>query len=123
MSHLTIHKHRALVRLRGILPLESCILCLESCFLYKCRGSITSVEKALQIAPFMQNKANFQKSQMNVSSVYTKDYENIANWTLGENEPNTNPIKANQTHSPRPRCYPKKQRPPPKHPRKDRFLS
>ncbi len=43
----------------------------------------------------MQNKANFRKSQMNVNLYNTTDYENIANWTLGENEPNTNPIKAN----------------------------
>jgi len=32
---------------------------------------------------------------MNVNKVLTKDYENISNWTLGENKPNTNPIKAN----------------------------
>ncbi len=32
---------------------------------------------------------------MNVSSVKTKEYENISNWTLGENKPKTNPIKAN----------------------------
>ena len=25
----------------------------------------------------------------------TTDYENIANWTLGENKPNSNPIKPN----------------------------
>jgi len=43
----------------------------------------------------MQNKPNFQKSQMNVRSVITKDYENIANWTLGENKPNSKPIKPN----------------------------
>jgi beta-mannanase len=41
----------------------------------------------------MQNKANFQKSQMNVNTAITKDYENIANWTLGENKPNSNPIQ------------------------------
>jgi len=45
----------------------------------------------------MQNKPNLLNAQMNVSAVKTKDYENIANWTLGENKPNTNPIKANQT--------------------------
>jgi len=43
----------------------------------------------------MQNKPNFQKSQMNVIAYNTKDYENIANWTLGENKPNSNPIKPN----------------------------
>ncbi len=45
----------------------------------------------------MQNEPNFQKSQMNVSAVKTKEYENKCNWTLGENEPNTNPIKPNQS--------------------------
>ncbi len=55
----------------------------------------TTVESPLQIDPFMQNKANFLESQMNVNLYNTRDYENIANWTLGENEPNTNPIKAN----------------------------
>jgi len=32
---------------------------------------------------------------MNVNPYNTTDYENKSNWTLGENEPNTNPIKAN----------------------------
>jgi len=43
----------------------------------------------------MQNKANFQKSQMNVNIYNTTVYENNANWTLGENKPNSNPIKPN----------------------------
>jgi len=43
----------------------------------------------------MQNKPNFQKSQMNVNPYITTDYENISNWTLGENKPNSNPIKPN----------------------------
>ncbi len=30
---------------------------------------------------------------MNVTSLITVDYENIANWTLGENKPNSKPIK------------------------------
>ncbi len=37
---------------------------------------------------FMQNKPNFRKSQMNVSIFSQKDYENISDWTLGENKPN-----------------------------------
>jgi hypothetical protein len=44
---------------------------------------------------FMQNKPNFQKSQMNVSIYNTIDYENLHNWTLGQNKPNSNPIKPN----------------------------
>jgi len=39
----------------------------------------------------MQNEPNFGKAQMNVNKVLIKDYENKSNWTLGENEPNTNP--------------------------------
>ncbi len=37
---------------------------------------------------YMQNKPNFQKSQMNVSIFSQKAYENINDWTLGENKPN-----------------------------------
>ncbi len=32
---------------------------------------------------------------MNVNPYNTTDYENKANWTLGENKPNSNPIKPN----------------------------
>jgi hypothetical protein len=44
-------------------------------------------------ALFMQNKPNFRKSQMNVNLLITTDYENISDWTLGQNKPNSNPIK------------------------------
>ena len=43
----------------------------------------------------MQNKANFPDTQMNVTSLITADYENIANSKLRKNKANTNPIKAN----------------------------
>jgi len=43
----------------------------------------------------MQNKPNFRKSQMNVNIYNTTDYENKSNWTLGQNKPNSNPIKPN----------------------------
>ncbi len=42
----------------------------------------------------MQNKPNFLDAQMNISSILTTDYENKHNWTLGQNKPNSNPIKA-----------------------------
>ena len=44
---------------------------------------------------FMQNEPNFSKSQVNVNLYNTTNYENKSDWTLGENEPKTNPIKAN----------------------------
>ncbi len=77
--------------------LQSVIFCLESCVccLWSANGTSTSVEDSLQIGPFMQNKPNFRKSQMNVIPYNTSDYENIANRTLGQNKPNSNPIKPN----------------------------
>jgi len=36
---------------------------------------------------FMQNKPNFQKSQMNVNILLQMAYENKRDWTLGENKP------------------------------------
>jgi len=58
-------------------------------FFYNCRGSSTNR------AYFLQNKANFLKSQMNVNLYNTRDYEYKSNWTLGENKPNSKPNKAN----------------------------
>ncbi len=43
----------------------------------------------------MQNKPNFQKSQMNANLYNTTDYERKRDWTLGENKPNSNPFKPN----------------------------
>jgi len=43
----------------------------------------------------MQNKPNFRKSQMNVTIFSKTAYENKCNWTLGQNKPNSNPIKPN----------------------------
>jgi len=43
----------------------------------------------------MQNKANFLDAQMNVTSFYTVDYENIVNCKLRKNKANSKPNKAN----------------------------
>ena len=42
----------------------------------------------------MQNKANLPDALMNVTSLITVDYENIANWKLGENKANSKPIQS-----------------------------
>jgi len=55
----------------------------------------TTVESSLQIDLFMQNKANFQKSQVNVRPLVIMNYERKSNWTFGENKPNSKPNKAN----------------------------
>ncbi|MHC4692054.1 MAG: hypothetical protein ACYS67_04875 [Planctomycetota bacterium] len=49
----------------------------------------TFVESALQIDPFLTNKANFPKNQMNLNNLLTMDYEN---WILGQTG-KTNPIQ------------------------------
>jgi hypothetical protein len=43
----------------------------------------------------MQNKPNFKDAQMNVNIFSKTDYENKYNWTIGQNKPNSNPIKPN----------------------------
>jgi hypothetical protein len=62
--------------------------------LYGCRDTFTDVMSALQIHLFMQNKPNFRKSQMNVSSLLTKDYDKKDTWWSGKNKPNSNPIQS-----------------------------
>jgi len=59
-------------------------------------GIFTSVENALQIDPFMQNKPNFPDAQMNLTSLITKSYENKTLGGCGKNKANTKPIKANK---------------------------
>jgi len=57
-------------------------------------GSIsTLVERTLQIAPFLTNKANFRKSQMNVTCFLTMNYEQrTMNYEI-KNKPNSKPIQ------------------------------
>ncbi len=43
----------------------------------------------------MQNKPNFQKSQMNANLYNTTDYENKWQRNVRKNKPNSNPIKPN----------------------------
>jgi hypothetical protein len=55
----------------------------------------TTVEGALQIRPFLTNKPNFPDDQMNVSTVITKDYEQLTMNNEPKNKANSNPIKPN----------------------------
>jgi hypothetical protein len=58
---------------------------------------------ALQIHPFLTNKANFRKVKLNVNKVLTKDYVQMDTWSIRKNKPNSNPIqtqfKANQSQN------------------------
>jgi hypothetical protein len=72
-----INNHLSLIILLGVL--------------YICRDSSTDVMSALQIHLFMQNKANFQKSQMNVTDLMTRRYVQMDTWSIEKNEPKTNP--------------------------------
>jgi len=47
----------------------------------------TIVENIRQIGLFMQNKANFRKSQMDITLIITSVYEKNSHWTFGENKP------------------------------------
>jgi len=56
-------------------------------------GISTLVERSLQIHPFLTNKANFRKSQMNVSNVLTMNYDKMDTWSSGKNKANSKPIQ------------------------------
>ena len=63
-------------------------------------GHLVSVGKTNPIqsqykANQSQNKPNFRKAKMNVTSILTKDYENERLCRYGENKPNSKPIKPN----------------------------
>jgi len=79
------------------LPTVICLLPSDLCLLTSdlCLRIFTTVESALQITSFLTNKANFQKSQMNVSAVKTMNYEQITMNNANKNKPKTNPIKPN----------------------------
>jgi hypothetical protein len=62
--------------------------------LYICRVSSTDDERSLQIHPFLTNKANFRKSQMNVSNLITRNYDKMDTWSGGKNKANTKPIQS-----------------------------
>jgi len=74
-------------------PLETCF-----CFLMGCNLRLINDLRSTKVYVrknnlFMQNKANFRKSQMNVSTILTKDYENK---TLGEHEKKQSQTKPNK---------------------------
>jgi hypothetical protein len=58
-------------------------------------GISTLVERALQIRPFLKNKANFSISHMAINVDTKKHYENKTLVEHGKNKANTNPNKAN----------------------------
>ncbi len=69
--------------------LSSVFRLLSSAPLYICRELSTN-----QLL-FMQNKPNFLRSQMNVNSYITTDYEIFIPLAGQKNKPNSNPIKPN----------------------------
>ena len=76
-------------------PIRPCIYVpIRPCIYVPIRHYICREPSTNQLL-FMQNKPNLLDAQMNVSSILTTVYENIANWTLGQNKPNSNPIKPN----------------------------
>ncbi len=60
--------------------------------LYTCRDASTNHPFLCKTNPILSAVGGLQ---MNVKSYNTTAYENIANWTIGENKPNSNPIKPN----------------------------
>ena len=59
---------------------------------YICRESSTNQPFLCKTNPILSAVGRLQ---MNVSIYNTMDYENISDWTLGQNKPNSNPNKPN----------------------------
>ncbi len=70
----------------------SSVVCLLSSALYICRESSTNQPFLCKTNPILSAVGGLQ---MNVSIFLQMDYENISNWTIGQNKPNSNPIKPN----------------------------
>ena len=62
--------------------------------LYISRGSSTDAESSLQIHPFLTNKANFRKSQVNVTIFITMNYDKMDTWSGRKNKAKTKPIQS-----------------------------
>jgi hypothetical protein len=65
------------------------VLCRLSSIVYRLYSTL--VECSLQIRLFMQNEPKFRKSQMNISTILTMNYDKKDTWWSGK----TKPIKAN----------------------------
>ena len=65
---------------------------LSSAPLYICREPSTNQPFLCKTNPILSAVGGLQ---MNVKSYNTTEYENKRNWTLGQNKPNSNPIKPN----------------------------
>ncbi len=90
---ITNHDHRESSYLRAY---KAPVICLQSSVFRLLSSAPLHLSRILYKSTlFMQNKPNFQKSQMNVSIFLQMVYENISDWTLGQNKPNSNPIKPN----------------------------
>jgi len=114
MNNLTTHKHKESGYLRASKapgrpslkwrlaisdthqPSSLCHLWTVLCHLPSviCLLFSTLVEDPLQIEPFLTNKANFRKSQINISTVLTKNYEQLTMNNELKNKPNSNPIQS-----------------------------
>ncbi|MHC4112676.1 MAG: hypothetical protein ACYSUY_16510, partial [Planctomycetota bacterium] len=57
-------------------------------------GIISTKEQVRKNKLFLQNEPKFQKVKLNVTKVLTKDYDQMDTWSIGKNEPKTNPNKA-----------------------------
>ena len=93
-AFLVVVLHFSLSTFKCFRPLAHNVIVRKYLCLYKCREKITNVMGALQITPFLTNKANFLDDQMNVNTVITMNYEQRAmNYEI-KNKPKTNPIQS-----------------------------
>jgi len=93
-AFLVVVLHFSLSTFNCFGPLAPNVIVRKYLPLYICRDKITDVMSALQIHLFMQNKANFRKSQVNVTAFITMNYVQMDTWSIEKNKPKTNPIQS-----------------------------
>ncbi len=82
------------IELCSTLSLSKGLPCVAFCVAGSSLGPLHLSRTLYKSALFMQNKPNFQKSQMNVSSLITKDYSKKDDFAVRKNKPNSNPISS-----------------------------
>jgi len=82
------------IELCSTLSLSKGLLCIAFCEAGSSLAPLHLSRMLYKSALFIENKPNFQKSQMNVSILLQMDYENKRDWTIGQNKPNSKPIQS-----------------------------
>jgi hypothetical protein len=93
-KHLFSRLKQNQCNLRNLRLINSCLYSLCLCaflWLKNPRKRTSTKDYVRKNNLFMQNEPKFQKVKFNVTKVLTMDYDKMDTWSIGKNEPKTNP--------------------------------